>query len=378
MAGTLNDRTAAGETCLGLDLGGAHLKAVLVAGGRIVAARQAPCRLWEGLDRLGPAFTEALAGWPEATRVALTMTGELADLFADRASGVAALVDAVGRHLPTPQLQVWAGVRGFLEPGAAMADPQGVASANWLATASFAARATGNALLVDIGSTTTDIVPLVDGEVAFVAATDAARLASGELVYQGLTRTPVMAMATRAPLGGQWVPLMNEHFATAADVWRLLGRLDEAHDQHPPADDGAKTIEGSARRLARMVGHDLGDAPMPAWSDLAAWLAVAQLRRIEDGLRLVLSRRPLASDAPLIGAGCGRCLVEELARRLGRPWRDLVELLPAAPQSAGMAAVCAPAAAVALLASAERTSAIAAGSSAAVRPPRHRAPRKPR
>ena len=94
---------------LGLDVGGAHLKVAFARDGRILAARQAPCRLWEGLDRLGPAFDAALAGLPPPGRVALTMTGELADLFVDRATGVAALTEAAAARFPGVPLLVWAG-----------------------------------------------------------------------------------------------------------------------------------------------------------------------------------------------------------------------------------------------------------------------------
>lgn len=335
---------------LGLDVGGAHLKLAQARDGRILAARQIPCRLWEGLDRLGPAFEAGLAGLSPPSRIALTMTGELADLFADRAAGVAALILAVRERFPEASLAVWAGREGFLAPEpAATRSAAAVASANWLATASLAAARAGNGLLVDIGSTTTDILPLVSGCVRFAGYSDAERLARGELVYQGLTRTPVMTMADRAPLAGSWVPLMNEYFATAADVWRLLGRLDEAHDQHPAADSGAKTVEASARRLARMVGADLGRGPED-WIDLANWLAAAQLRRIEDAMRLVLSRERLPASAPVIGAGCGRDLADDIARRLGRPYLDLAEFIQVEPEAAGMAATCAPAVAVALLA----------------------------
>jgi probable H4MPT-linked C1 transfer pathway protein len=336
---------------LGLDVGGAHLKLALARDGRIVAARQIPCRLWEGLDRLGSAFDAALVGLKHPARVALTMTGELADLFPDRASGVAALTEAVRDRFPDASLSVWAGREGFLAPEpAATRSAAAVASANWLATASLAAARAGNGLLVDIGSTTTDILPLVAGCVRSAGYSDAERLARGELVYQGLTRTPVMAIADRAPLAGAWVPLMNEYFATAADVWRLLGRLDEAHDQHPAADNGPKTAEASARRLARMVGADLGPAGPEGWQGLAEWLACAQLRRIEDAVRLVLSRQALPAAAPVIGAGCGRELARDLAQGLGRPYLDLAELIQVELEAAAMAATCAPAVAVALLA----------------------------
>ena len=206
---------------------------------------------------------------------------------------------------------------------------------------------------MDIGSTTTDILPIAGGAVRFAGYRDAERLAAGELVYQGLTRTPVMAIARHAPFAGRLVPLMNEHFATSADVWRLLGHLDEAHDQHPAADGGAKTAEASARRLARMLGADLAEAAMAGWQALAAGLAESQLRLIDDGLRLVLSRQPLPAAAPLVGAGCGRFLVARLAHRLDRPWCDLAALLDALPDATNAAADCAPAAAVALLAADE-------------------------
>jgi hypothetical protein len=65
----------------------------------------------------------------------------------------------------------------------------------------------------------------------------------------------------------------------------------------------------------------------------------------------VLSRRLLGPAAPVIGAGCGRLLVADLARGLDQPWRDFGDLVGCCdPMHAEAAAVCAPAVAVALLA----------------------------
>ncbi len=332
----------------GLDLGGAHLKAAQVTeAGRVVAALQLPCALWQGLDRLETALEAVRAQLGPPDLVALTMTGELADLFSDRASGVAGLLDVAERHFV--ELRVLAGRTGLVAPAAARARALEVASANWLATALLVADRLPEGIVVDLGSTTTDILPFAGGRVLTEGSTDRERLAAGELVYQGLTRTPVMAIAHTAPIAGRQVPLMNELFATTADVYRLLGRLDEPMDQHPAADGGAKTETGSARRLARMVGADLADVPLPAWRRLAAWLAETQLRRIADALALVLSRDLVADTAPLVGAGCGRHLVRDLADRCGRPYADFASLVDADPAAAGWAATCAPAVATALL-----------------------------
>lgn len=339
------------ELITGLDLGGAHLKAAqATADGRIVRALQVPCQLWRGLDRLQAALAEAAAALEPGGPLAVTMTGELVDLFPDRHAGVEALLATLAAAWPGRELAVWAGAGGFVPCEAAK--PEQVASANWLATAALAARRVGEGVLVDIGSTTTDIVLLAGGRSAAEATSDRDRLAAGELVYVGLIRTPLMALAVEAPFAGRRVPLMNEFFATSADLFRILGSLPEAADQHPAADNGDKTVEGSARRLARMLGADLGDARMDDWRRLAEWLARALARRVEDALALQLSRGLVADTAPLIAAGCGRFLVERLAQ--GRPCRDLLELIDCEPAAAAWAATCAPAVAVALLLAEQR------------------------
>ena len=64
------------------------------------------------------------------------------------------------------------------------------------------------------------------------------------------------------------------------------------------------------------------EAPLAAWQALAAWFTEAQLRPLFDAAARVSSRAALPAAAPLVGAGVGRFLVAELARRLGRPYRD--------------------------------------------------------
>ena len=334
----------------GLDLGGAHLKAAQVTGnGRVVAALQVPCALWQGLDRLERSLAEAAAALRPATRVAVTMTGELVDFFPDRRTGVARLLATLTAAWPGADVAVWAGRRGFVPIIDAAAHAGEIASANWLASATLAAKRIGDGLFVDLGSTTTDIVVLAGGVVGAEGITDRERLATGELVYMGLTRTPLMALAAEAPFAGRRVALMNELFATSADLYRILGLLPEEADQHPAADGGPKTVAGSARRLARMIGADLADGSLEDWRRLAAVLARAQLRRVEDAVALQLSRALVPDAAPLVAAGCGRMLVERLAVAADRPCRGFAELIEADDPAGGWAATCAPAVAVALL-----------------------------
>ncbi len=250
---------------------------------------------------------------------------------------------------PDAALEIWAGRRGFVPPAAAERLAGEIASANWRASATLVARRMDAGLFVDIGSTTTDIVVLAGGGALAEGGTDRERLITGELVYTGLTRTPVMVLAAEAPFAGRRVALMNELFATMADVHRVLGQLPEELDQHETADRGPKTVAASGRRLARMIGADLADGSGDDWRRLATYLARAQQRRIEDAVALQLSRGLVGDAAPLIGAGCGRFLVERLAGLLDRPYADFAQLISAEGPARNWVATCAPAVAVCLL-----------------------------
>jgi (4-(4-[2-(gamma-L-glutamylamino)ethyl]phenoxymethyl)furan-2-yl)methanamine synthase len=341
---------------LGWDLGGAHIKAVkLVAPGRVGAVVEVACALWKGRDHLDEAIDRVLGlvGDPPP-RHAVTMTGELTDLFDDRASGVESLIGAMRRLLPDDRLLIYAGPDGFLEPSAAVRAALRVASANWHATAGLLAARLPAGLLVDLGSTTTDFVPFANGRVHARGYSDHERLVQGELLYTGAVRTPLMSLARQIPFGGAWVSLMAEHFATTADVYRLTGELPSHADLHPSADGRAKTWAASARRVARMVGMDVAAADPSSWRRLAGFLAETQLRTLVDACERILSRGELPDAAPLVGAGVGCFLVKRLAQRLSRPYLPFEGFFePLAVAGAGVGD-CAPAAAVASLAAAQQ------------------------
>jgi probable H4MPT-linked C1 transfer pathway protein len=336
----------------GFDIGGAHLKVARAEAGRIVEAATIAMPLWQGLERLASALEAAAPVHAGAALNAFTMTGELSDVFPTREVGVRVLIEQIARHFPTGDRLVYAGRSGFvgLERAAGLA--MDVASANWHATASLVAGRIADALFVDMGSTTTDIIPVKGGAVVNSGYTDAERLLSGELVYQGFTRTFLFGAASSAPVRGRLSPLMNEYFASMADAHRILGMLDERDDRHPSADGKEKTVAGSIARLARMVGRDAADLGVAEWHDVALWFSERQLRKIHDAAFLV--SESILRDAPVVGAGTGRPQVRRLAERMGRPFVDFAEIIPAEDLVRSEASSAAPAAAVALLAAMRR------------------------
>ncbi|HKA65832.1 MAG TPA: hydantoinase/oxoprolinase family protein [Methyloceanibacter sp.] len=335
---------------IGWDLGGANIKLASIEDGRIASVAQIPCPIIPERRKFDAAVEAALPLIAPPASHAVTMTGELSDVFGDRAQGVAYLVDLMVRTAGAQPLSIYAGGAGFLAPHDAKRLMLDVASANWHATASLVARHHADGLLVDVGTTTTDLIPIKAGKVAARGATDAERLTEGELLYTGVVRTPVMAAAHSAPFRGRVQRIAAECFATMADVWRLAGDLPDDADPYPAADQRGKTKEESAARLARMLGRDASDAELAEWIALARYFAECQLAEIEHTARSLAERDALPPSALVIGTGCGRFIARRLADRLARPYFDFGDLIDAAPETREMAARCAPAVAVALLA----------------------------
>ncbi|MCK0196307.1 S-layer protein [Ancylobacter sp. 6x-1] len=341
-----------GVVRLGWDVGGAHVKlAAFGKDGRLKAIRIAPCPIWRGEEHLATTLRTLRAGFEPGVPSAVTMTAEVADLWPDRHAGVIGTTALLVRELGNAPLALFAGPEGFVEPQDAAAHSATIASANWYATAAVLGHLLPEGVLLDIGSTTTDIIPFGKGRVAARGFTDAERLANNELIYTGVVRTAVMAMAESAPFDGRWVPLAAEFFATSADVHRLTGDLAEAADLHPAADNGPKTEEASARRLLRMVAQDLSAATRPRATRLARHLAEAQTTRIGRALDCVLSGLDFEPEL-VVGAGVGRLLSRRLAERRGAAYLDLGDVLTDEPALSQEAADCAPAVAVGLLSAA--------------------------
>ena len=332
----------------GYDIGGAHLKVALIEGGRPVSVRQIPCALWRGVDQLEAALAELLRVTRGAQRHAVTMTGELTDVFPNRFTGVSRIVEIASAALG-PDARFWMGRRGFGDAVEAVARWEDVASTNFLASATLAARVRGAGLLIDMGSTTTDIVAFTGGAVAALGLTDGERLRTGELVYTGLTRTPVMAVTTRGEFQGKPQTLARDPFATMADVRRVLGVLPDGVDMHGTADGRGMSIDESRARLARCFGRDLEPGEDAAWGESARLIAEEQGCSIVEGCRQVLGAVKVVPSAPIVTAGIGAEVASEVARRLGRTAESFGVMTGAAGEVAVWATRCAPAVAVGML-----------------------------
>lgn len=328
-------------TILGLDIGGANLKAA-TPDRRAVSV---PFALWKHPEQLPAALAALVAQFPDAEELAVTMTGELCDCFETKRDGVNAIVDAVAA---CGLARFWSTDGAFVSAEEAKRDHMKVAAANWHALATFAGRFALHygGLVIDIGSTTTDLIPLNNGVPSTYELTDQGRLEFRELVYVGIRRTPICALVSDRT--------MAELFATTQDVYVVLGRLPEAPNDRETADGRPLTRSYCLARLARMLGGDSETIAEDAIIRFATLVHNRVLEVLSLAIRAAYYDQHLPPDLEtVISSGVGEFLVSHLIERElgGTPIRRIIslndELGPAV-------SACAPAYAVAVLAAERR------------------------
>src|SRR5688572_7270989 len=328
---------------IGWDIGGVNTKVARVAGGHVLAAAGRPFELQRASDALAGLLRNlaALIGGDPPALHAVTMTAELSQMFRTKRDGVAFVLDAVQAAFPADDIRVFAVDNRFLTPDEARRQPLAVAAANWSATAHAIAANYPDALLIDVGTTTTDIIPIVGGVVAARGWTDPDRLASGELVYTGALRTPVEAIVSEVPYRNGTSGVSAEGFALAGDVHVWRGALDPSDYTVATPDGRPRTPEFCAERIARIVCADTQLIDAEGISRIADAVADAQIRRIVSAIDGILARHPSLRSA--IVTGLGAFIGDAAARSAG------LTVTPLASELGVAAARCAPAAAVALL-----------------------------
>lgn len=326
-----------GPAWLGLDIGGANLKAAHSTG----QARSMPFEVWKRPEELPDQLARLGSLLPAADRIAVTMTAELCDCYPSKAKGVQEILNAVSGAFPGLLISVWGTDEEFHDIEEAKARPELPAASNWLALAHVAGRLIpeGPGLLIDIGTTTTDLIPLLDGRVAARGRTDLQRLRNGELVYAGVRRTPVMAVAPELEFRGERTGLAAELFASTLDVYLVLGEIAPDPTDDSTADGRPATVEASADRLARMVLCDVSEFGPSDARALAEAADAALMERLSSAAARACGST-IGVPRAVIVSGAGSFLARRLGVRVavaGAPVVDLDEEWGALNSVAGCA-----------------------------------------
>jgi len=314
---------------LGLDIGGANIKAVHLQYQKNKISKQdvavRPFEIWKAPSALAALLVEMARdlGALECSKVAVTMTAELSDAFRTKREGVQFILEATAQAFGKSSIFPFSLEGSFFQYDKAVQNPLLCAASNWLASAKYLAESYSDCIFIDIGSTSTDIIPIRQGKVINKGCTDPERLMSGELVYSGILRTNPNTIVHQVPLQGQLCRVAAEHFTCMADVYLILGKIESSSYSCPTPDGRAKTIVAARERLARLVCGDSEIMDTQAIEDLARYLFDKHLQQISEALFQVLSGLDEPFNLQVMAVGAGSFLGQETARRMGLSLLDI-------------------------------------------------------
>jgi probable H4MPT-linked C1 transfer pathway protein len=299
---------------LALDIGGANIK---VADGRGFTSVY-PFELWHNKTQLEHELRRVISEAPPSDHLVATMTGELADCYETKEEGVNEILSALQRAADGRHTRVYLTDGSMVTPIVAGRRYMEAAAANWHALARFGGRfmELGVALLIDVGSTTCDVIPFRDGLPVHAATTDTQRLIRGELVYTGVERSPLCAVVRKVPYRAHMCPVAHELFATMQDVYVILGQLPEDRASHYTA-DGRPAIKAYARaRLARSICIDTEQFNHRDAVAISQSAAEAQAEFLASAIERVVERLP-SPPASIVLSGHGEFLARAALDQLG-------------------------------------------------------------
>ena len=290
----------------GFDIGGANTDVAVVdfdESGNIIDLKTDYVYLpmWMKKEELKDALKDLLGSFgDEVDAVGVSMTAELVDAYKTKKEGV---IDIAQKSADSFNVPVgFVGFDGIMEISELIKDPMKVAAANWIATVPLAAKINPNCILIDTGSTTTDIIPIKNGRECADGRSDLERLKTGELVYSGTLRTNVAALVDKVPLDGIMLRVASELFAVAADVQIILGNITIEEYSCDTMDGAGKSIEDCMRRISRVVCGDMEVLKPNEITEIAEYIYSIQVTKISEAL-LEVSKRNNISNVVTTGLG---------------------------------------------------------------------------
>ena len=242
----------------------------------------------------------------------ITITAESCDNFTDRKHGMTNILENCSNHIVGNKLY-YTNTNKFVDYNSAINKTEKLFSTNWMLTSKFLNSKKNIDLIIDIGSTTTDII-FKDMRIGS-NINDYMRLVNKTLLYQGVVRTPLSMMTDNVLFKGNNISLVNEVFATTGDIFNLHGDIDFSKLDYLGADNLQFTKVNSFTRLARIIGLDYKESEREYLILLSKYFKELFISKIIENIKIIFSNK--IGDITISAIGEGRFLIEEISDKCG-------------------------------------------------------------
>ncbi|PPR37367.1 MAG: hypothetical protein CFH26_00776 [Alphaproteobacteria bacterium MarineAlpha6_Bin4] len=291
---------------IGWDIGGAHVKAIIIDfKKKKLKSSQIYCPIWKNLNNLKKAIKLTKKKLGKCDYHSVTMTAELSDAFINRKRGSKYIIKLTSKILNTKKTFFY-NKNKFIKKNIALKKTN-INSLNWHAIGNFISNFYPNSILVDIGSTTTDIIPIKNKKIISKGSSDYKRLNYNELLYIGVIRSPIHAVEKKKKI-------IYENFANLSDVYRILNKIPKKNDLAPTLDNKDKNKHSNARRIARVYGKDYKKKDFERWKKVASKIEKKQINILKKNISKI-KKENFKNDVPIIGAGVGKFLLKDACKK---------------------------------------------------------------
>lgn len=302
----------------GFDIGGANTDLAVIdfENGEIknIEVDFAYLPMWSNNDDLSKVLVELIENicpLAEIDAVGISMTAELVDAYDTKKDGVLDVVNKCEETFSCPIAYV--GIDGMMSEKEIKKTPLKAAAANWIATAQIATLISDNCIFIDTGSTTTDIIPIKDGNECAIGKSDFDRSATGELVYTGTLRTNLASFLDKVEFRGKRYRVASELFAQTADVYTVLDLISPEDYVCDTFDGESKSKLDCAKRIARVLCADLEMLSEEDIVEISKFIHQKQIEQIADALKQVHETQGLDL---IITTGLGKDILDRPAAEL--------------------------------------------------------------
>ena len=281
---------------LGLDIGGANTDCTIIElkNNEIISMKndREYFPMWKNNTQLLECLHKLTENDPDIDVICVSMTAELADGYTSKKEGVLDISHQVIKvfNEKIVYFVTFDGLKTYTE---LQKNPLIAAAANWIGTSEVIKYIEKDCIFMDIGSTTTDIIPIKNHKEYASGHTDLERLSTGELIYTGMLRTNLTSIVHTVPIHNKNTRVSSELFSITADVHRILGNIEENEYTCPTPDGNKKDIISCKRRLARLVCADLDSLEDEEIIKLAEYIEKKQIDQIYSGLKEVVERKKI-------------------------------------------------------------------------------------
>ncbi len=279
---------------MGLDIGGANTDCIIIEVDdefNILSTKKYKQYLpfWKDYDKLPECLMKLSENDRDIDVICVSITAELADCYLTKKEGVLDISQKVVNTFKDKIIK-FVTFEGLKDYKYVKENPLSAAAANWIGTVNTIKYIKNDCIFMDMGTTTTDIIPIKNRKEITTGYSDTERLGSGELVYTGLLRTNLACIVNEVPINNIPTKVSSELFTITADIHRILGHITEDEYTCDTPDGKAKDIISCKSRLSRLVCADIETLSDEQLEQMACYIYEKQVDQVTEALKKVVKK----------------------------------------------------------------------------------------